>query len=91
MDVNLELGRIVATPGALDALSRNGQFPSTFIFRHSVGDWVELSAHDWEVNEQAVRNGERVLSAYILKDKTKIWIITEADRSMTTILLPEDY
>ena len=85
------LGQIVATPGALAALERSGQAPLEFISRHASGDWGELDDHDRLENELSVRKGFRILSAYRLSDGTKIWIITEADRSVTTILLPEEY
>jgi Protein of unknown function (DUF2958) len=85
------LGQLVATPGAIEAFEHNGQSPITFVRRHSKGDWGELDAHDVVENEFALEHGVRLLSAYTLKDGTRIWIITEADRSVTTILLPEEY
>jgi len=85
------LGRTVATPGALEALARNTEVPKSFIARHVRGDWGDLDPEDREANEQSLIDGCRLLSAYGLRDGTKIWIITEADRSVTTVLLPEDY
>jgi hypothetical protein len=85
------LGRLVATPGALEALEHNNENSVTFVLRHRRGDWGELDAHDVAENEFSLVNGLRLLSAYALKDSTRIWIITEADRSATTILLPEEY
>lgn len=85
------LGRVVATPDALAALSESGEDGKTFLDRHSKGDWGEIDQSDWAVNDEALRIGDRVVSAYNLKISTRIWIITEADRSVTTILLPEDY
>ena len=85
------LGRIVATPGALQALEAAGQQPSVFLDRHASGDWGELDEEDKRENEFSVRNGLRILSAYTTSAGEKIWIITEADRSATTILLPEEY
>jgi hypothetical protein len=65
--------------------------PREFLSRHAQGDWGELDEHDRNENEFSLREGFRILSAYHLKDDTRIWIITEADRSSTTILLPEEY
>lgn len=85
------LGRIVATPGALEALESNEQQVMELLQRHVVLDPGELDEEDQQTNEDAVAHGERILSSYLLKDSTKIWIITEADRSATTILLPDEY
>jgi len=91
MPAKFPLGQVVATPGALDALERTGQSPLEFLSRHASGDWGEVCEADKKENDFSVRNGFRLLSAYRLRDGTKIWIITEADRSATTILLPEEY
>ena len=85
------LGQIVATPGALDALEHNLQTPFEFLQRHLIHDWGYLSEEDKRENDESVLHGFRILSAYRLKDSTRIWIITEADRSSTTILLPSEY
>jgi hypothetical protein len=85
------LGSLVATPAALEALARVGQSPAEFLSRHAAGDWGEVSKGDWKLNDAAVRDGERILSAYKTKAGERIWIITEADRSSTCILLPEEY
>ena len=85
------LGHVVATPGALDALSMAGQTPGTFLRRHVTGDWGELDNEDRRENEVSVSAGFRLLSAYTLSDGVRIWVITEADRSSTCILLPEEY
>jgi hypothetical protein len=85
------LGQLVATPGALVAFERTGQQPIEFLSRHATGDWGDLGPDDKSANDQAVESGERLLSAYRLKDGTKIWVITEADRSVTTALLPTEY
>ena len=90
------LGQILATPGALDALGECHQNLLSFLARHSVGDWDDLSDEDRELNDLAVEDGSRILSAYRTKNGTKLWIITEAiddtgERSATTILLPEEY
>jgi hypothetical protein len=86
-----ELGQIVATPGALRAIQKAEQLPAEFLDRHVAGDWGELDDEDKQENEFSVRNGFRILSAYTTSAGDKIWIITEADRSATTLLLPEDY
>ena len=85
------LGRIVATPGALGALAESGECPSSFIKRHVTGDWGQLDAEDQRENELSLVHGFRLLSAYTLSNGTKLWIITEADRSVTTLLLPSEY
>ena len=85
------LGRIVATPGALAALEEAGEIPDTFLKRHVTGDWGEVDEHDRQENEFSVAHGFRLLSAYTVTNGTKLWIITEADRSATTILLPSEY
>jgi len=86
-----ELGQLVATPGAVDAIQRNQQTPLEFIQRHLNHDWGDLDDHDRHENDYSVEHGRRILSAYQLKDGTRIWIITEADRSSTTLLLPSEY
>lgn len=85
------LGLVVATPGALRALEGSGETAFDFLYRHASGDWGELDQHDRRDNEFALREGLRLLSACTLKSGEKIWIITEADRSVTTLLLPEEY
>ena len=85
------LGRIVATPGALEALEEAGESPGTLLKRHGTGDWGEVDEHDRQENEFSVAHGFRLLSAYTVTNGTKLWIITEADRSATTILLPSEY
>ena len=88
---NFPLGQVVATPGALLALQATGQSPLQFLQRHAQGDWGELDQADIAENELSLVNGLRLLSAYSLSDGTRIWIITEADRSVTALLLPEEY
>jgi hypothetical protein len=86
------LGQCVATPGALDALARAGVMADVLLHRHESGDWGEVDAEDQRQNDSAVVSGARVHSAYRLPDTMeKIWIITEWDRSITTILLPDEY
>ena len=84
------LGQVVATPGALQALENAGQEPEEFLNRHDRGDWGEVSDKDKQENEFSVQQGFRILSAYTTSAGERIWIITEADRSATTILLPEE-
>jgi hypothetical protein len=85
------LGQVVATPGALDALTVSGQLPAEFLQRHASGDWGELCDEDSAENESALKHGFRLMSSYHTKAGTKIWVITEADRSVTTLLLPSEY
>lgn len=91
MTPRFSLGHIVATPGALDALLMAGITPASFLRRHVIGDWGELDAEDRSENERSLAHGFRLLSAYTLTTGVRIWIITEADRSSTCILLPEEY
>jgi hypothetical protein len=81
----------MSTPGALNAFAAAGENPINYIVRHMNLDPGVLGADDQLANLRAVRDGTRVLSAYELRDGTRIWIITEADRSVTTILMPEEY
>ena len=86
------LGQIVATPGALAAFEKTGQTPLDFLSRHVRGDWGELDEHDRKENELSLKRGFRLLSSYRLSSgDTKVWVITEADRSVTTLLLPDEY
>jgi hypothetical protein len=85
------LGRLVATPGALEAMQKAEQSPTEFIHRHVFGDWGEVSQEDRQLNDEAVQEGSRILSAYTTKTGDRLWVITEADRSSTCILLPEEY
>ena len=90
MTVTFPLGRIVATSRALKVLDEAGEDPLSLLSRHCSGDWGELDTHDRKENELSLKNGWRVLSSYPVGEG-KVWIITEADRSVTTILLPEEY
>ena len=85
------LGQIVSTPGALEVIHQSEQSIADFLGRHLLGDWGELCLEDKQANEDALKDGLRLLSAYKLSDGTRIWVITECDRSATTILLPEEY
>jgi len=91
-----QLGQIVATPGALVALAAADTSPSALLQRHASGDWGDLDAHDHAANRAALRDGSRLLSAYLIADGVTVWIITEAAdedgyRAATTLLLPEEY
>jgi hypothetical protein len=86
----LELGQIVISPGAMRALEIRGKTPLEYLQRHIIGDWGNLCQEDIEENNFSVGHDLRVLSAYKI-DRDKIWVITEADRSATTILLPDEY
>jgi hypothetical protein len=85
------LGRVVATPGALRALEKAEQALDVFLDRHVNGDWGEVPDADKQENEFSVEQGFRILSAYTTSAGDRIWILTEADRSATTILLPQEY
>ncbi len=85
------LGNIAITPGALEALATANQSASMFLARHASGDWGDLGEDDRQENEEAIEAGVRILSSYRTYSDEKIWVITEADRSLTTILLPEEY
>ena len=85
------LGKIVATPAALEAIEDASQTPLEFLSRHRQGDWGEVCDEDWELNDRDLEEGNRLLSAYRTKKLVKLWVITEADRSATTLLLPSEY
>jgi hypothetical protein len=85
------LGQVVMTPGASDALLEAQHVPPEFLLRHVHGDWGELCAEDRRENERSLRVGSRLLSSYRTRTDQKLWIITEWDRSVTTLLLPEEY
>ena len=89
-------GKVVATPGALEALQQANQSVWVFLARHLAGDWGEVDAHDKAANHEALKDGSRLLSAYTLNTGTTIWLVTEAqgdngNRAATTALLPEEY
>jgi hypothetical protein len=84
-------GSVVATPGALEALRASGDDPLVLLLRHLDGDWGDLDEHDRRENELSVQCGWRILSCYMLTNGTRIWLITEADRTCSTFLLPEEY
>lgn len=83
------IGRISATPNALQTLSQPDIL--TGLQRHQAGDWGDVDNHDRQANDQALQDGTRLFSVYHSANQVKFWIITEADRWVTTVLLPEDY
>lgn len=83
------LGRLVATPGALASIPETEIFEA--LYRHERGDWGDLEQHDVAENELGLKSGLRLLSAYNSKTNVRFWIITEHDRSVTTVLLPMEY
>jgi hypothetical protein len=85
------LGRILATPGALAAIEASGDDPLAFLIKHVCLDPGDLSAEDIRENQLSLKQGFRILSSYRLSNGTRIWLITEADRSVTTLLLPSEY
>lgn len=87
----IDLGNTLVTPGALEALQESGERPWKFLRRHARCDWGEVVDEDWEANDLALDNGERLLSAYFTRLNRRIWVVTEADRSRTVVTLPEEY
>lgn len=86
------LGQIVATPGALSALGDEGITADVLLKRHVTGDWGEMTQEDKDENDLSLKEGFRLFSAYDLpKTRQRIWVITESDRSATTLLLPDEY
>ena len=90
------LGQLLATPGALEALAESGQSPAEFLLRHVQGDWGDMSSGDKQLNEEALSDGSRIMSAYRTTKGTKLWVITEAadeqgNRVCSTLLLPDEY
>jgi len=95
-ETRFSLGQIVATPGALEALQRNNVAGVEYLRRYASGDWGIVCEEDKQSNEDALKTGARLMSAYFLPDETKLWIITEAadddgNRAATTLLLPDEY
>lgn len=87
------LGKVVATPGAIDAFGTEfWMLPAwPFLMRHAHGDWGEVPPEDSRENQESLKAGYRIVSAYTMNGGAKIWIITEADRSSTCILTPTEY
>jgi len=88
-DAKFTLGNLVATPGALAAIEPREIFEA--LGRHSQGDWGEVNDEDRQENELSLAQGFRLFSVYWSRGGVKFWVITEADRSVTTVLLPEEY
>lgn len=84
-------GQLVATPGALALLELANQSPLEFLSRHLRGDWGDLCQDDKTENELSLKCGFRLMSSYQVTDTERLWIITGADRSVTTLLLPAEY
>lgn len=96
LNIRFDIGHVVATPGALEALARNNTSGIQYLRRHATGDWGIVCEEDKQANQAALETGARLLSAYLLPDETKLWIITEAtddhgNRAATTLLLPDEY
>ena len=89
VDPKFDLGQLVATPNAIDSIPNDEILAA--LSRHIRGEWGDLDPHDLKANENALKHGGRLFSEYFTKEKVKFWIITESDRSVTTVLLPEDY
>mgnify|MGYP006274658741 CR=1 FL=1 len=85
------LGDVVATPESICVLNDHGISVHSLLQRHASGDWGDLCEEDMQANNDALQYGDRLLSSYVLSDVCKVWIITEWDRSVTTILLPSEY
>jgi hypothetical protein len=86
------LGTVVATPGALERLQEFRLLPFMLLLRHQYGDWGDMETEDKAANDAAIANGSRIFSAYKPgQTETTLWVITEADRSSTCILTPDEY
>ncbi len=85
------LGKVVATPGAIEALAEAKTAAWELLIRHVAGDFGEVDKEDWQANLDAIKDGSRILSAYTLKTGERLWAITEADRSSTCVLRPDEY
>jgi len=86
-----DLGSIYMTPGAREVMAASNQFPSLFLFRHMNLDQGELTEPDYQENLMAAREGHRIFSSFKTANGEKLWVITESDRSSTTILTPDEY
>lgn len=96
MQTFFSIGQLVATPGVLRVLAEHYTLPEDLLARHASGDWGDLDAEDVQRNNEALQDGSRIFSAYVLAEGVKVWIITEAQdddgvRNATTLLLPEEY
>jgi hypothetical protein len=91
MTPKFELGKIVLTPGALEALSRAGQDAEFFLEKHAQGDWGDVAPDDQAENERALLEGGRLVSLFMTLTGDALLLITEADRSLTTVMTPDEY
>ena len=91
IESKFDFGRVVATPTLANYCEKKGFSMLPYLIRHANGDWGDVCKEDWKSNDEALKNGLRLLSEYKLPDGRRIWIITEWDRSATTLLFPEDY
>ena len=92
--MKFKTGRLMQTAGIVDAISQSkefGNFVAASLKRYCACDWGEVGKEDFECNDEAIKSGARIFAVYLDKYDTKIWIITEADRSCTTILFPDEY
>ena len=91
IESKFDFGRVVATTTLANYCENKGFSILPYLIRHPNGDWGDVCKEDWKSNDEALKNGLRLLSEYKLPDDRRIWIITEWDRSATTLLFPEDY
>jgi len=89
--VLFDLGELAITPNALASIIAAGKLPDLFIARHTAGDWSEMAEEDQSNNRNAIKRGSRIFSSYQVSPGVRVWVVTEADRSVTTILLPLEY
>lgn len=89
--VIFSLGHTVATPHALKTLAQQGITPLSLLKRHASGDWGNVPPDDAQANQDALKSGAHLFSSYHIGPDARIWVITEADRSVTTLLLPSEY
>jgi hypothetical protein len=85
------LGDVVATPQSICVLNDHSISVQSLLQRHASGDWGDLCTEDMQANNDALQYGDRLLSSYVISDSCKVWVITEYDRSVTTVLLPSEY
>lgn len=91
IDSKFNFGQVVATATLAEYCEKHNYSTLPYLIRHGNGDWGDVCKEDWKSNDDALKTGERLLSAYKLPDGKRIWIITEWNRSVTTLLFPEDY
>jgi hypothetical protein len=86
-----QAGQLLMTAGIKDLVVKEKLNLIPYVVRHLNGDWGDIPAEDARANQAALRDGDRLLSAYQVTSEARVWIITESDRSATTVLLPEEY